>query len=175
MGRFKERFRSFINNRWLVFVAAMWMQSCAGIGYLFGSISPVIKSSLNYNQRQIARLGVAKDLGDSIGFLAGTLCEVLPIWAALLIGALQNLVGYGWVWLIVTGRVSVLPLWAVSRFWSFPDGFTDSGEISWIGFCSPVILICSNMIWMLLMSLGPLLLCCLLWKVVFLQMRFDAF
>ncbi|RWR87024.1 protein NUCLEAR FUSION DEFECTIVE 4-like protein [Cinnamomum micranthum f. kanehirae] len=113
MGRFKERFRSFINNRWLVFVAAMWMQSCAGIGYLFGSISPVIKSSLNYNQRQIARLGVAKDLGDSIGFLAGTLCEVLPIWAALLIGALQNLVGYGWVWLIVTGRVSVLPLWAM--------------------------------------------------------------
>lgn len=116
MGRFKERFRSFINNRWLVFVAAMWMQSCAGIGYLFGSISPVIKSSLNYNQRQIASLGVAKDLGDSIGFLAATLCEVLPIWAALLIGALQNLVGYGWVWLIVTGRASVLPLWAVSGF-----------------------------------------------------------
>ncbi|XXG78448.1 hypothetical protein AAC387_Pa08g2393 [Persea americana] len=113
MGRFKERFRSFINNRWLVFVAAMWMQSCAGIGYLFGSISPVIKSSLNYNQRQIASLGVAKDLGDSIGFLAATLCEVLPIWAALLIGALQNLVGYGWVWLIVTGRASVLPLWAM--------------------------------------------------------------
>ncbi|OWM70733.1 hypothetical protein CDL15_Pgr014406 [Punica granatum] len=102
-----------MNNRWLVFVAAMWIQSCAGIGYLFGSISPVIKSSLNYNQRQVARLGVAKDLGDSVGFLAGSLCEVLPLWGALLVGALQNFVGYGWVWLVVTGRSPVLPLWAM--------------------------------------------------------------
>ncbi|XP_008801667.2 protein NUCLEAR FUSION DEFECTIVE 4-like [Phoenix dactylifera] len=107
------KLRSFLNNRWLVFVAAMWMQSCAGIGYLFGSISPVIKSSLGYNQRQLASLGVAKDLGDSLGFLAGTLCEILPLWAALLMGALQNLIGYGWVWLIVTGRVPVLPLWVM--------------------------------------------------------------
>lgn len=110
---FKERVSLFLNNRWLVFVAAMWIQSCAGIGYLFGSISPTIKSSLNYNQRQVARLGVAKDLGDSVGFLAGTLCEYLPLWGALLVGAFQNLVGYGWVWLIVTGRVPVLPLWAM--------------------------------------------------------------
>ncbi|KAM7267675.1 hypothetical protein ACFE04_009841 [Oxalis oulophora] len=84
-----------------------------GIGYLFGSISPVIKSSLGYNQRQLASLGVAKDLGDSVGFLAGGLCEVLPLWGAILVGALQNLVGYGWVWLIVTGRAPALPLWAM--------------------------------------------------------------
>ncbi|KFK25643.1 hypothetical protein AALP_AA8G141300 [Arabis alpina] len=109
----KEKFVSFINNRWLVFVAAMWIQSCAGIGYLFGSISPVIKSSLNYNQKELSRLGVAKDLGDSVGFLAGTLSEILPLWAALLVGAIQNLVGYGWVWLIVTGRAPILPLWAM--------------------------------------------------------------
>nr|AAB07879.1 similar to a E. coli hypothetical protein F402 encoded by GenBank Accession Number S47768 [Arabidopsis thaliana] len=109
----RERVKSFINNRWLVFVAAMWIQSCAGIGYLFGSISPVIKSSLNYNQKQLSRLGVAKDLGDSVGFLAGTLSEILPLWAALLVGSVQNLVGYGWVWLIVTGRAPILPLWAM--------------------------------------------------------------
>ncbi|XP_044465743.1 protein NUCLEAR FUSION DEFECTIVE 4-like [Mangifera indica] len=113
MVSFRERFVSFINNRWLVFVAAMWIQSCAGIGYLFGSISPVIKSSLNYNQRQVARLGVAKDLGDSVGFLAGSLCEVLPLWGALLVGAFQNFIGYGWVWLIVTGRAPALPLWVM--------------------------------------------------------------
>lgn len=89
------------------------MQSVAGVGYLFGSLSPVIKSSLGYNQRQVASLGVAKDLGDSVGFLAGTLCAVLPLWAALLIGAAQNLLGYGWVWLAVTRRVAVPPLWAM--------------------------------------------------------------
>ncbi|KAJ8549865.1 hypothetical protein K7X08_033572 [Anisodus acutangulus] len=113
MVHLKERLSFFFNSRWLVFVAAMWIQTCAGIGYLFGSISPIIKSSLNYNQKQIARLGVAKDLGDSVGFLAGTLCEILPLWAALLVGAIQNFVGYGWVWLIVTGRTSPLPLWAM--------------------------------------------------------------
>lgn len=109
----KERFKVLVNNRWLVFVAAMWIQSCAGIGYLFGSISPVIKSSLHYNQRQIARLGVAKDLGDSVGFLAGSLIEILPLWGALLVGALQNFVGYGCVWLVVTHRARALPLWAM--------------------------------------------------------------
>ncbi|KAL7135936.1 hypothetical protein ABFS83_11G131900 [Erythranthe nasuta] len=113
MGGLGDRLSSFLNNRWLVFVAAMWIQSCAGIGYLFGSISPIIKTSLNYNQRQIARLGVAKDLGDSVGFLAGSLSEILPLWAALLIGAIQNFVGYGWVWLVVTSRAPVLPLWAM--------------------------------------------------------------
>lgn len=97
-----------------MFVAAMWLQSCAGIGYLFGSISPVIKSSLNYNQKQVAMLGVAKDLGDCVGFITGVLCEILPIWGALTVGALLNLVGYGGVWLVVTGRVPTLPLWAVS-------------------------------------------------------------
>ncbi|MBA0858739.1 hypothetical protein Goshw_030471 [Gossypium schwendimanii] len=113
MAGLKERFQAFVNNRWLVFVAAMWMQSCTGPGYIFGSISPVIKSSLNYNQRQLSKLGVAKDLGGSVGFIAGGLCEILPIWGVLLIGALQNLIGYSSLWLIVTGKVPVFPLWAM--------------------------------------------------------------
>ncbi|XP_057487237.1 protein NUCLEAR FUSION DEFECTIVE 4-like [Actinidia eriantha] len=113
MAQIKERFRAFFRNRWLVFVASMWVQSCSGIGYLFGSISPVIKSTMGYNQRQIAMLGVAKDLGDSIGFIAGSLCEVLPIWAILCIGVVQNFVGYGLVWLIVTQKLPALPLWVL--------------------------------------------------------------
>jgi hypothetical protein len=82
----------------------MWLQSMAGIGYLFGAISPVLKAALGYNQRQVAALGVAKDLGDCVGFFAGTLS------AMLLIGAVQNFVGYGWLWLIVTRQALALPL-----------------------------------------------------------------
>ncbi|WCJ36271.1 Major facilitator superfamily protein [Euphorbia peplus] len=108
-----EKFKEFLNNRWLVFVCAMWVQSCAGIGYLFGSISPVIKSAMGYNQRQVAMLGVAKDLGDSIGFLAGALCEILPVWTILLIGVFQNFVGYGLLWLIVVQKWTSLPLWVL--------------------------------------------------------------
>ena len=110
----QEKFNAFVHNRWLVFVCAMWVQSCAGIGYLFGSISPVIKSTMGYDQRQVALLGVAKDLGDSIGFIAGSLCEVLPIWGLMLIGVVQNFVGYGVVWLVVTKKLPSLPLWVVS-------------------------------------------------------------
>ncbi|KAL6652768.1 hypothetical protein ACP70R_011693 [Stipagrostis hirtigluma subsp. patula] len=111
MGKLAERLRAFSTNRWLVFVAAMWLQSMAGIGYLFGAISPVVKDALGYNQRQVAALGVAKDLGDCVGFLAGTLSATLPAWGMLLIGAAQNFLGYGWLWLIVTRQAPALPLW----------------------------------------------------------------
>lgn len=113
MGEFESRLQSFRNNRWLVFVAAMWIQSVGGIGYLYGSISPIIKTSLNYNQKQIASLGVAKDLGDSLGFFAGALCEILPLWGLILVGAIQNFLGYGFVWLVVTARLPLFPLWAM--------------------------------------------------------------
>ena len=114
MSKFHERLKDFSSNRWLVFVCAMWIQSCAGIGYLFGSISPVIKSTMGYNQRQIAILGVAKDLGDSVGIVAGSLSEALPTWVLFLIGVVQNFVGYGFLWLIVTQRLPNMPLWVVS-------------------------------------------------------------
>ncbi|KAH9626330.1 hypothetical protein KSS87_000562 [Heliosperma pusillum] len=109
----KEKVKALLNNRWLVFVVSMWIQSVAGIGYMFGSISPIIKSSMGYNQKQVAMLGVAKDLGDSLGFIAGALSEFLPFWGILLVGVVQNFVGYGLVWLIVTGRLPALPFWVL--------------------------------------------------------------
>lgn len=123
MVKFCERFKDFSNNRWLVFVCAMWIQSCAGIGYLFGSISPVIKSAMGYNQKQLAILGVAKDLGDAVGFVAGSLCEVLPAWGLLFIGVVQNFLGYGLLWLIVTQKLPNMPLWVVSSI-RFPCYFS---------------------------------------------------
>lgn len=113
MIKVPEKLKGFFEDRWLVFVASMWVQSCSGIGYLFGSISPVIKSAMGYNQRQVALLGVAKDLGDAIGFVPGILCEVLPIWMVLFIGALQNFIGYSLVGLIIVGTLPTLPLWVL--------------------------------------------------------------
>ncbi|CAO2042025.1 unnamed protein product [Urochloa humidicola] len=105
-----ERARSFHRNRWLVLVAAMWVQSMAGVGYLFGAISPVLKSTLGYNQCQVAALAVAKNLGGYVGVVAGTLSTALPPWAMMLMGAAQNVLGYGWLWLIVAGNAPPLPL-----------------------------------------------------------------
>ncbi|WVZ85333.1 hypothetical protein U9M48_032274 [Paspalum notatum var. saurae] len=103
--------RALWMNRWLVFVAALWMQSMAGTTYLFGAISPVLKARLGYNQRQVAALGVAKNVGGCLGLLAGALSASWPAWALLAIGAAQNLVGYGALWLVADGRAPPLPLW----------------------------------------------------------------
>ncbi|XP_062115932.1 protein NUCLEAR FUSION DEFECTIVE 4-like [Humulus lupulus] len=116
MVHLHERCKAFFNNRWLVFVFAIWIQSCTGIGYLFGSFSPVIKSIMGYNQRQLSLLGVVKTLGGSVGFVAGSLSEILPIWGLLLIGALQNFIGYGLLWLIVHLKLSSMPLWVLCIF-----------------------------------------------------------
>jgi len=114
MTWWRHKLELLVNDRWLVFVCAMWIQSIAGVGYLFGgSMSPAIKTSLGYNQKQIALLGVAKNLGDAIGFVSGALSEVSPSWVVLLVGATQNLFGYGVVWLVVTGQLPNLPLWMV--------------------------------------------------------------
>lgn len=114
MALWRQKLETLSNDRWLVFVCAMWIQSVAGVGYLFGgSMSPAIKTSLGYNQKQIGLLGVAKNLGDAIGFVSGALSEMSPSWAVLLVGAAQNFVGYGVVWLVVTGQLPNLPLWIV--------------------------------------------------------------
>ena len=80
---------------------------------------------MGYNQRQLAILGVAKNLGGCIGFVAGSLSEVLPTWVLLLIGAVQNFIGYALLWLIVTHRLPYMPLWVVSfqLFLSFNNLF----------------------------------------------------
>ncbi|KAF8715375.1 hypothetical protein HU200_027013 [Digitaria exilis] len=103
--------RAFSSNRWLVFVAAMWVQSMAGTTYMFGAISPVLKARLGYDQRQVAALGVAKNLGGCLGLVAGALSAAQPPWVLLLAGAAQNLLGYGWLWLIAAAKAPALPLW----------------------------------------------------------------
>ncbi|KAL4352506.1 hypothetical protein GQ457_06G040760 [Hibiscus cannabinus] len=72
----EQRFQAFMNNRWLVLVAAIWIQSC------------------NASRKIISWDGVAKDVGVSVGFLAAFLCEILPSWCSLLLGALHNFIGY---------------------------------------------------------------------------------
>lgn len=118
MVSLQEKLKTFVNHRWLVFVCAMWDMSFAGTSYMFGSISPVIKSSMGFNQKQVAFLSVAKDLGDNVGLLAGLISEQWPPWRVILVGVVQNVVGYGIVWLVVTHRFPSLPLWAVSNFTS---------------------------------------------------------
>lgn len=91
--------------------AAVWVQLAAGNSYNFPLFSSEIKSVLGYNQQQITILGVANDIGESVGILPGIACNKFPPWFLLLVGTVLCFLGYGVLWLSVSQTVQNLPYW----------------------------------------------------------------
>ncbi|KAM1017296.1 hypothetical protein ACFX13_047616 [Malus domestica] len=54
-------------------------------------------------------LGVASDIGDSMGFLPGIACNKFPPWAVLLVSCVLCFLGYGVLWLVVSKTIGSLP------------------------------------------------------------------
>ncbi|CAO2187645.1 unnamed protein product [Urochloa humidicola] len=96
---------------WVGLAAAVWVQMAAGNAYTFPLYSPALKSVLGYDQRQVAMLGVANDVGENFGVVAGVLCNSLPPWLVLLVGAAFCFLGFGTLWLAVSGTVLGMPYW----------------------------------------------------------------
>ncbi|GLJ10032.1 hypothetical protein SUGI_0120610 [Cryptomeria japonica] len=105
-----------VQNRWMVFVACIWIECCAGPSYGFSIYSQAIKTRFGYNQQQLDTISVYSSLGVFGGLLSGLLNQCLPDWLVLLIGSLHNLAGYTIVWLFVSGRLPVPPLWELGLF-----------------------------------------------------------
>lgn len=99
---------------WVGLAAAVWVQIAAGNAYNFPLYSSEIKSVLGYNQQQITILGVANDIGESVGILPGIACNKFPPWSLLLVGTVLCFFGYGVLWLSVSQTVENLPYWLVS-------------------------------------------------------------
>jgi hypothetical protein len=116
MGRSRT---ALMASKWVGLAAAMWVQASAGNAYTFSFYSPMLKSVLHYNQLQLNNLGVAKDIGENVGLLTGFLCNKIPAWTILCIGAVCGFLGYGTLWLVVSGQIAPLPYWMV-RF-AFPS------------------------------------------------------
>ncbi|KAL2465597.1 Major facilitator superfamily protein [Abeliophyllum distichum] len=96
---------------WVGLGAAVWVQIAAGNGYNFPLYSHSLKSVLGYNQHQLTMLGVANDIGESVGILPGLACNKFPPWVILLIGAFACFLGYGVLWLALSRTVLSLPYW----------------------------------------------------------------
>ncbi|XP_057863138.1 protein NUCLEAR FUSION DEFECTIVE 4 isoform X2 [Cryptomeria japonica] len=105
-----------VQNRWMVLVACMWIECCAGPSFGFSIYSQAIKTRFGYNQQQLDTISVYSSLGVFGGILSGLLNQCLPAWLVLLIGSLLNLAGYTIVWLFVSGRLPVPPLWELGLF-----------------------------------------------------------
>ncbi|KAI5076001.1 hypothetical protein GOP47_0008066 [Adiantum capillus-veneris] len=97
-------------RRWVGFVLAIWLMALSG-SYGFANYSTALKDVLGLNQKQLNRLSVAKDLGDSSGILAGILCNYVSASTLLCIGATVSLVGNGTQWLVVSQIISPPPYW----------------------------------------------------------------
>ncbi|KAL2928133.1 Protein NUCLEAR FUSION DEFECTIVE 4 [Bienertia sinuspersici] len=96
---------------WVGLAAAVWIEFAAGNSYNFPLFSPSLKSVLGFSQQQITILGVANDIGESVGILPGIACNKFPPWVVLSIGALGCFLGYGVLWLAVSETLLNLPYW----------------------------------------------------------------
>jgi len=103
---------------WVGLAAAVWIQIAAGNGYNFPLYSSALKSIMGYNQQQVTILGVANDIGESVGILPGIACNKFPPWAVLFVGTVLCFLGYGTLWLAVSQTVQNLPYWLVSDHFS---------------------------------------------------------
>ncbi|CAL1353601.1 unnamed protein product [Linum trigynum] len=96
---------------WVGLAAAVWVEVAAGNGYTFPLYSPALKAVMGLNQQQITILGVANDIGESVGLLPGIACNKFPPWAVLSVGVVMCFLGYGVLWLTVSQTVVGLPYW----------------------------------------------------------------
>ncbi len=101
--------------RWAGMVASSWVQAALGVLYCFGLYAPMLKQVLGYNQAQLNILGFAKDFGAYVGIVAGLAINTIPVWGFLAVGSMQSLVGYGVLWLVLSGRIAPPPYWLVRR------------------------------------------------------------
>ncbi|KAG8093815.1 hypothetical protein GUJ93_ZPchr0012g19656 [Zizania palustris] len=98
---------------WVGLGAAVWLQVAGGASSTFALYSHALKVALGADQRRLALLGVACDVGENLGLLPGVLCNRLHPALLLLIGAAACLVGYGSVWFTVSASGPVLPYWLI--------------------------------------------------------------
>ncbi|KAJ1258275.1 hypothetical protein BS78_10G062700 [Paspalum vaginatum] len=98
---------------WLGLGAAVWVQVAGGASSTFALYSHALKVALGADQRRLALLGVACDVGENLGLLPGVLCNRLHPALLLLVGAAACLLGYGAAWLLVSGAAPALPYWLI--------------------------------------------------------------
>ncbi|CAH1434426.1 unnamed protein product [Lactuca virosa] len=114
------------NSKLIATVASIWIQCTCGPSYAFGIYSAVLKSSQGYDQSTLDTVSVFKDIGTSVGVLAGILyhsvadnkrssrpsssCFGLGLRVVYLAGAFQFFAGYFLMWLSVTGILEKPPV-----------------------------------------------------------------
>ncbi|MBA0749036.1 hypothetical protein Gogos_003001 [Gossypium gossypioides] len=110
---------------WVGLAAALWVQISAGNATNFTLYSSALKSVSGLSQQQLTFLGVANDIGESVGLLPGIACNRFPPWTVLLVGVFACFLGYGVIWLDVSQTIHPLP------YWVFVYGVIEPAKVRW--------------------------------------------
>ncbi|KAF5793145.1 putative MFS transporter superfamily [Helianthus annuus] len=113
---------------WVGLAAAVWVQIASGTTYCFPLYSESLKSVLGLSQQQLTILGVANDLGVSVGIHPGIASNKYPPWVVLLVGVVASFFGFGVIWLAVSQTLHNMPYWIL---WLALVVATNSG--AWMG------------------------------------------
>lgn len=109
-------------RKWMVLVAAIWIQAFTGTNFDFPSYSTEMKYLLKLNQVQLNYLAMASDIGKLFGWCSGVFLLYFPTCVVLFMAAFLGLFGYGLQWLIIQRQFS-LPYFMVRNLIStfFPN------------------------------------------------------
>ncbi|KAG9455195.1 hypothetical protein H6P81_008099 [Aristolochia fimbriata] len=99
--------------QWLSLIGIIWLQSINGTNSDFPAYSSHVKNLLSISQIQLNNLAFASDAGKLLGWFSGIAAMHLPLWLALVIGAILGMVGYGVQYLFLINKIASLPYWVI--------------------------------------------------------------
>ncbi|XP_004145067.2 protein NUCLEAR FUSION DEFECTIVE 4 isoform X1 [Cucumis sativus] len=94
-------------GKWVVLVAAIWIQAFAGTNFDFPSYSSDLKAALGMSQVELNYLAVASDLGKAFGWCSGVALLYFPLWVVMFMAASMGFLGYGFQWLLLQRIISL--------------------------------------------------------------------
>ncbi|KFK44928.1 hypothetical protein AALP_AA1G321000 [Arabis alpina] len=94
-------------RKWIVLVAAIWIQASTGTNFDFSAYSSHLKSVLGISQVRLNYLAVASDLGKAFGWSSGIALGYFPLSVVLFTAAIMGFVGYGVQWLVITNIITL--------------------------------------------------------------------
>ncbi|KAI3845550.1 hypothetical protein MKX03_019699 [Papaver bracteatum] len=95
------------SRKWMILVAAIWIQAFTGTNFDFSAYSSNLKSVLGISQVQLNYLATASDLGKLFGWSSGLALLYFPLWFVLFLAASMGFIGYGFQWLLLQNLISL--------------------------------------------------------------------
>jgi MFS family permease len=125
-------------NKFITLTASMPVALSAGLAYSFGIWSPALQKAYNLDQRALAVIGSACNIGGYMSIISGLLYDALDRRQhvgprlTLIFGGIINAVGFGLLWAAITQRIraTVVQLAVFAAIAGLGGTFFDTAAVS---------------------------------------------